>query len=129
MIRHIKATIAVVDGDAAVRKGLARVLSVVGYQTELYASAGEFFAAAATSNATCLLLDIPPNDMAGLKMVRRLSASHFRRPVIFMTGSGNELIRAQAEALCCSDYLLKPIGVTQLIEAIERATGGNSRAE
>jgi FixJ family two-component response regulator len=127
MIRQERAIIAVVDGDTAVRRALERLLSVLGYHTEFYESVGEFVAALETSNAVCVLIDIPPGDLSGLEMVRRLSVSGFKCPVIFMTGSGNDLIRAQAEALNCSDYLLKPISVTQLVASLERVTGMNSR--
>ena len=129
MIRQQSAIIAIVDDNAAVRNALTRLLSVLGFHTECYGSTGEFGAAAAasTSNAACVLVDIPPGNMSGLQMVRELSASGFKCPVIFMTGSGSDLIRAQAEAVGCSDYLLKPISVTQLIESLERVMGIKSR--
>ena len=122
-----KTVLAVVDEDLAVRNAMTRLLSVLGYHVQCYASAGAFLTDAATSNADCLLVDIAPRDMSGLDMVRKLTASGSRRPVIFMTGSGSEAVRARAEALNCKDYLLKPIPVAQLIAAIERAAGLNSR--
>jgi FixJ family two-component response regulator len=127
MIRKQSAIIAIVDDSAAVRSALTRLLSVLGYHTECYASAREFGSAAATSDAMCVLVDIPPGNMSGLEMVRDLSASGFKCPVIFMTGSGSDLIRARAEALGCSDYLIKPISINQLIESLERVTGMTSR--
>jgi len=127
MASQKKTTIAVVDRNLAVQKAMTRLLSVLGYHVECYASAGEFLTAATTSSALCLLVDIAPGDMSGLQMVRKLSASGSKCPVIFMTGSGSDAVRAQANALNCSDYLLKPISVAQLIESIERATGLKSR--
>ena len=44
-----------------------------------------------------------------------------------MTGSGSDVVRAQAKALHCSDYLIKPISVAELIASIEWATGLSSR--
>src|SRR5262245_18105132 len=110
MITQQSATIAIVDDSAAVRSALTRLLSTtIGYHTDCYASAGEFLAVAATSNAECLLVDIPLSNSSSLEMVRGLSGLGFKRPVILMTGSWSDLIRAQAEALGCGDYLLKPI--------------------
>jgi FixJ family two-component response regulator len=122
-----KTTIAVVDKDLAVRKAMTRLLPLLGYLVECYASAGEFLAAAPTSGDLCLLVDIAPGDMSGLEMVRKLSASGSKCPVIFMTGSGSDVVREKANALNCADYLFKPIPVAQLIESIDRATGRKSR--
>ena len=127
MASRKKTIIAVVDRDLAVRKAMTRLLSLLGYDVKAYASADEFLTAASTSNVQCLLVDIAPRDMSGLKMVRELADSGFKCPVIFMTGSGSDAIRAQAKALDCSDYLLKPIPVAELIASIEWATGLRSR--
>jgi FixJ family two-component response regulator len=117
-------TIAIIDDNAALTKALSRLLSVLGYRTELYASAEQFMTAAGASEAACLLVDIQLGAVSGLEMVRRLSTTGFRLPVIFMTGSEVGTIREQARELGCSAFLLKPFPIAQLIEAIERATKG-----
>ena len=127
MASRKRAIIAIVDGDPAVRKAIMRLLSLLEYDVKGYASAQEFLTAAPTTNIQCLLVDIAPRDMSGLKMVRELTDSGFKCPVIFMTGSGSDVIRARAKALNCSDYLLKPISVAELIASIEWATGRSSR--
>ena len=118
-----KTIIAIVDKDRAVTKAMKRLLSVLGYQVVCYASAGEFLMPRRRVTPGCLLVDIAQNDMSGLELVRTLSASGFKCPVIFMTGSGSDAVRARANALNCSDYLLKPISVVRSIASIERATG------
>jgi FixJ family two-component response regulator len=115
-------TIAIIDDNAALTKALSRLLSVLGYRTELYASAEQFMSAAAVSEGACLLVDIQLGEVSGLEMVRRLSTTGFRVPVIFMTGSEVGTIREQAGELGCSAFLLKPFPIAQLIEAIDRAT-------
>jgi len=117
--------IAVVDDDHGVRKAIGRLLSVSGYRTELYASSGEFLGAAATSEATCLVVDIQLGDGLGVELVRKLSASGFTWPIIFITGANYEPLRRQAMELNCIAYLQKPLLADDLIAAIESANGSN----
>ena len=57
-----RSVIAVVDDDAGVRCALENLLSAYGYRAELFASAKCFLNAAATSEATCLVVDIQLGD-------------------------------------------------------------------
>jgi FixJ family two-component response regulator len=118
-----KKTIAIIDDNQALTTALARLLSVLGYRTEVHVSAEEFLGAADESKAACLLVDIRLGGVSGLEMVRRLSAAGGRFPVIFMTGSELGTIKDQATALGCTAFLLKPFPIAQLIEAIEQAIG------
>jgi FixJ family two-component response regulator len=120
-------TIAIIDDNAALTKALARLLSVLGYRAELYASAEDFLSAAAASNAVCLLVDIQLGEVSGLDMVRHLCAAGSRVPVIFMTGSEHGTIRDQSTALGAKAFLLKPFPITQLIDAIEQAIGNRPK--
>jgi FixJ family two-component response regulator len=44
-------------------------------------------------------------------------------PVIFITGSQDELHRRQAMELGCAAFLLKPFSAEQLIETVRKAIG------
>jgi FixJ family two-component response regulator len=116
-------TIAVVDDDPAVRKALARLLSVFGCCVELFASAADFLAAAATSKAMCLLVDIELGAVSGLQLARQLAADGFEFPIVFMTGSVDSGIRRQCAELGCVAFLQKPIPEARLFEAIANAVG------
>ena len=98
--------VAIIDDDPGIRNATASLLSAFGYGTETFDSAEEFLSAAATSAATCLLVDIQLGNISGLDLVRQLAAVGFKLPVIFMTGCANEAIRSQATQLnCCIAYL------------------------
>jgi len=74
--------------------------------------------------AACLVVDIQLGDISGVEMVRRLSATGFTFPIIFITfitGSQDELHRRQAMDVGCVAFLLKPFPADSLIEAIRRA--------
>ena len=116
-------TIAIVDDDPAVLKSLARLLSVSEYQVEPFASAEEFLTAAPSSKATCLLVDFNLGDVSGLELARRLAATGFHFPLIFMTGSADHTIRMQCMELGCVAFLHKPFSEDRLTEAIAKALG------
>jgi FixJ family two-component response regulator len=50
--------VAVIDDDLSVRRATGRLLSALGYNTELYASPKEFLDAAMATEAICLVVDI-----------------------------------------------------------------------
>jgi FixJ family two-component response regulator len=117
-------TVAIIDDDPGMRSATASLLSAFGYGTETFGSGEEFLNAAATSAATCLVVDIKLGNISGLDLVRQLAAAGIKLPVIFMTGCADEAIRSQATQLgCCIAYLKKPFAANLLIEGIIRAIG------
>jgi FixJ family two-component response regulator len=128
-MREQRNVIAVVDDDPGMRDALELLLSSLGYQTELFASAEEFFSASMTSNPKCLLIDIQLGGMSGLEFARKLLLMDCAVPTVFMTGSHDEIVQRQALELGCVAFLHKPFPNDQLIESIARATGANSRIE
>ena len=115
--------IAVVEDDPLGREALDRLLSSLGYRRELYASAAEFIAAAQTTEASCLLLDVQLGAMTGIELARHLISTGFNFPTIFMTGSRDESYQRDGVSLGCIDYLHKPFPASRLICAIDKAIG------
>jgi FixJ family two-component response regulator len=115
--------IVVVDDDPDILHSLELVLSLCGYQTKLFASAEEFLRAAPTLEAACLVLDIQLGEISGVELIRALCAEGFAVPVIFMTGSHDDLHRRQAMELGCAAFLLKPFSAERLIETVRKAIG------
>jgi FixJ family two-component response regulator len=113
--------VAVVDDDPAMRKAMARLLSALGYCTELFSSGKAFIDAATASEATCLVADIQLGDISGLEMGRQLVVAGCKLPIIFMTACDDETIHSQALESGCIAYLRKPFSADLLIEAIAKA--------
>ena len=118
-----KKVVAVIDDDEMILEVLGRLLSALGYQTELYGSAEAFIDSATRSNAACLDVDVQLGDISGVELVRHLSAMGFTFPVIFMTGSTDALCRKQAVEFGCIAYLQKPFQPNELEAAIIEAIG------
>jgi FixJ family two-component response regulator len=115
--------VVVIDDDLGILVSLELVLSSCGYHAELFASAAEFLSAAPTLEASCLIVDIQLGDISGVDLVRTLYSQGCKLPVIFITGSRDELHRRQAMELGCAAFLLKPFFEEQLIETVRKAIG------
>ena len=115
--------IAIIDDDPNILDGLDLILSSYDYRPELFASAEDFLHAAATSEAACLVVDIQLGGMSGVELGRQLSDSGFTVPIIFMTGSRDDVHRQQAIDVGCDAFLLKPFSGDRLIEAVGKAIG------
>ncbi len=68
-----------------------------------------------------LLLDISMPGMDGLDVARTLAASSLDPAVIFVTALDNFAVAAFDVA--AADYLMKPVHIDRLVEALERARG------
>jgi FixJ family two-component response regulator len=116
-----KPRIAVVDDDESVRQGLANLISSVGYEAELYASAEELLACPEAGEAACLVLDLRMPGMSGLELQRRLAAHSGGPPVIIITAHGDDEARAEALAAGAVAFLNKPFKEETLLGAISSA--------
>jgi len=120
-------TIGVVDDDPCLRKAMARLLSANGYRPLLFASAGDFMSATATSEASCVLVDINLGETSGLDLARELSVAGFKFPLIFMTGVDDDTIQEQCMDFGCVAFLRKPFQEERLLEAVAEAIGRRVR--
>ena len=68
-------TVAIVDDDAELLKGLERVLNAHGLGTKAFSSAEAFLATNSGMRIDCVLLDVHLGGMSGIALRRALSAS------------------------------------------------------
>jgi FixJ family two-component response regulator len=117
-------TIAVVDDDASMLKGIERLLGAYGFATKVFASAEAFLDRNAAADVDCLLVDIHLGGMSGIELRHHLTASGCKLPVIFMTAFDDEATRMQAQSAGCIAFLHKPFTANLLIGAIEQVAPG-----
>jgi FixJ family two-component response regulator len=115
------ATIFVVDDDAAVRRSLTRLLRSAGWNTEVFASAGELLKRAPISGPGCVLLDIQMPGMSGLELQERMSEAGVSLPVVFLSGKGDIPMSVQAMKHGAVDFLVKPVDEASLFQALDQA--------
>ena len=115
-------TVAVVDDDPSMLKGVERLLNAHGFGTAVFTSAEDFLDRGDQSKINCLVLDVHLGGMSGIELRRELQAAGSALPVVFVTGVDDEVTRATALREGCIAFLRKPFPGNLLIEAVERAT-------
>jgi two-component system response regulator FixJ len=111
----------IVDDDASVRKSLKRLVQSAGYDVEVFAGAREYLTQAAVGGHACLVLDVRMPEVSGLELMGMVAGTPLCRPVVLITGHGDEALRAQGLACGAVAVLDKPVEDTALLAAIERA--------
>ena len=113
--------VAVVDDDESVRESLPDLLREFGFAAHPYSSAKEFLASDDINQTKCLVLDIAMPGMTGLDLQRELKARGQKIPIVFITASKDESVRAEALREGAVDVLLKPFSDKALLEALNKA--------
>ena len=118
-------TVAIVEDDPGMRRGLGRVLNLHGFEVEIFPSAEAFLARDPDSPVVaCLVLDINLPGMSGLELRRRLTAAGSTLPVIFITAVDHDAVETAAIQAGCAAYLHKPFSTELLITAVTNALTG-----
>jgi FixJ family two-component response regulator len=112
------ALIAIVDDDNLVRRSLARLIKSLGLRVEAFASAEDFLHCGHLHDTRCLILDVRMPGMDGLELQWELAATQSRIPIIYITGHGDEAVKAQALQAGALAFLRKPFSEETLLKSI-----------
>ncbi len=113
--------VSIIDDDASVRKGLARLVRSAGYDVETFASAHEYLARPRAEDPCCLLLDVRMPGLSGLELQEALARTGHRVSIVFLSGHGDIPGTVKAMKSGAVDFLTKPVDDRELLGAIERA--------
>jgi FixJ family two-component response regulator len=127
LLKTRQIVVAIVEDDPDTCASIAGLVAESGYGTELYDSAEAILNAAATSKASCLIVDIHLEDITGVELSRQLAADGFKCPIIFTARLGDERILGQGTAAGGIAFLGKPFQKESLINAIKKAVGSPER--
>ena len=110
----------VVDDDHRVREALSSLLASVGLQVVAFGSAAEFLESEKPDSPACLILDLELPDTSGLELQRELAAGD-GPPIVFITGHGDITSSVRAMKAGAIEFLPKPFGEQELLQAIDAA--------
>jgi len=117
-------TVAIVEDDPGMRRGIERLLNALGFEVEVFDSAEAFLARDPDSRVGCLVLDIHLPGMSGLELRHRLTAVGSALPVTFITANDNDAVETVAIQAGCAAYLHKPFPANLLVTAVTNALTG-----
>jgi FixJ family two-component response regulator len=112
--------VAIVDDDASVRQSMLRLIHSFGYRGEAFGSGEEFLASGVAAQTACLVLDVRMPGMDGLDIQRRVTEKRAGIPIIFLTGRATDDEERRARCEGAIDFLRKPVGRTELLEALQK---------
>lgn len=116
-----KPLIAVVDDDQSVSEALENLISSVGCEVRLFASAEAFLDSDALLQTDCAVVDLWLPGISGLELLRKLAADGQSIPAIIITAQGDDKARTEAVAAGAIAFLNKPFKEEILLAAIESA--------
>ena len=116
-----KPIVFVVDDDVSVRESLDLLIKFAGWQSETFASAGDFLARPRTTTPSCLVLDVSLPDLDGLELQKLIASERTDMPIIFITGHGDVPMTVKAMKGGAVEFLTKPFDDEVLLSAIRHA--------
>ena len=121
--------ISVIDDDESVRESLESLLKSVGFQVKAFTGAEEFLDSGASDETDCLILDARLGGMSGQELQQELTSRPPSVPIVFITGHGDEAMRARVIADGAVDCLFKPFSEEALLTAVNTALSFDNRAK
>jgi FixJ family two-component response regulator len=110
--------VVVIDDDGDVRAAVKGVLESVGLKVSLFGSAAEFLESTVPDTSSCIVLDVRMPNMSGLQLQDELARAEVQIPIVFITGHGDIPMAVRAMKAGAVDFLTKPFGNQELLDAV-----------
>jgi FixJ family two-component response regulator len=117
-----------IDDDAGVRDGLARLIGTVGLRVQTWADPQQFIVDFDREGVGAIVLDIRMPGMSGLTVLDTLIAGGVDQPVIMLTGHGTVDLCRRAFKSGAAEFLEKPVDDELLLEALQKAVRAHVRS-
>lgn len=114
-----RASVLVVDDDAAIRRTLSRILEKEGYLVEAVESGGKAIEVSNERFFNVALIDIRLPDMEGIELLEKLKRTEPKMVKIIITGYPSLKNAVEAVNKGADGYVLKPFDAGELLATIE----------
>jgi len=118
-------TVFVIDDDAGVREAIQGLLKSARLRCASFGTAEEFLRCRQPDGPSCLVLDVSLPGVNGLDLQHELADAGVRIPIIFITGHGDIPMSVKAMKSGAVEFLTKPFGDQELLDAIHHALDGD----
>ena len=108
----------VVDDDPGMRRALRRLLTVLGYRVEVFATAEAFLEHPMGGEACCLLLDLHLPGASGVDLLATLRSRKRQVPIVVLTARGDAETAVTAMKAGATEFLVKPVDEARLAQAL-----------
>jgi two-component system, LuxR family, response regulator FixJ len=114
------ATIFVIDDQESVRRALAEMLGVFGFNVETYESATSFLGSLPATRMGCIIADVRMPGIDGIELVRELTRRGVDLPVVLISGHADVPMAVAGIKAGAEDFIEKPVDDRALVAAINR---------
>ena len=118
---EVPSRLLVVDDEEPIRSALSRFLRTCGYEVDCASSGGDAMQLLAREKFTLMLCDIRMPEMTGLTLLDHATAGDSELAVVMLSAVNDATTATDALAKGAYDYLVKPVELPDLREAVERA--------
>ena len=119
-------TVYIIDDDPRVRASIQGLLKSAGLHSIGFETAEQFWREEATDGPSCLILDVSLPGISGLDFQQQLRSAGRSIPIIFITGHGDIPMSVKAIKSGALEFLTKPFGDQDLLNAVEQALARDS---
>jgi FixJ family two-component response regulator len=119
-------TVYVIDDDAGIRASIQGLLKSAGLHSIGFETAEQSWRENATDGSSCLILDVSLPGINGLDFQQQLRSAGRPIPIIFVTGHGDIPMSVKAIKSGALEFLTKPFGDQDLLNAVEQALARDS---
>ena len=117
-----------IDDDAAVRDGLALLISTVGLRVQTWAAPEAFMREFDRASIGAIVLDVRMPGISGLTVLDTLVREGVDQPIIMLTGHGTVEMCRRAFKSGAAEFLEKPVDDEALLEALQNAVRQHVRS-
>lgn len=115
--------VCLVDDDDSIRRALARLLRLAGYEVHAFVGGREFLSSTERERADCVVLDVRMPGIDGLEVQRRLTGSRAGRALVFISGHDDPAARSEALASGARAFFSKPFDEEGFLSAVADTVG------
>lgn len=109
----------IVEDNETLATGLSRSLEAAGFEAETAGDRAGARDALEREDPDVVVLDLMLPDADGFEVLRDLRASGSDTPVLILSARGEEIDKLKGFRLGADDYVVKPVGVLELIARVE----------
>jgi FixJ family two-component response regulator len=113
--------ISIVEDDQHFRESMRKLVTLLGYTVEAFASPADFLRSPLVAETDCLVADVQMPGMTGVELHKHLVEAGRAIPTILVTAYPNEAVRSRAlkDGVVC--YLPKPVDDDHLERCLRSA--------
>jgi FixJ family two-component response regulator len=113
--------ISIVEDDQPFRESMRKLVTLLGYTVEAFASPADFLKSPLVAETDCLVADVQMPGMTGVELHKHLVEAGRAIPTILVTAYPNEAVRSRAmkDGVVC--YLPKPVDDDHLERCLRSA--------